>query len=52
MNLSEFFYENFVKGWNERESYNIFDTVAYALLAVIIIMASYPLIKNKIKLSN
>lgn len=49
MNLSSFFYENFIKGWSSAESYNYFDTLAYATLAIIIISLMYKLLKNKVK---
>ncbi|MFA5303618.1 MAG: DUF63 family protein [Candidatus Nanoarchaeia archaeon] len=49
MNLSSFFYENFLKGWSSSESYNIFDTMAYAILAIILISLMYKILKGKAK---
>jgi len=46
MNVSEFFQEFFINGWNHPETYNIFDTLAYALLAILIVYFSYKLLKQ------
>lgn len=51
MNLSDFFYDNFVQGWSSPESYNLFDTLAYALLAVIVVYVSYSFLKKRVKFS-
>ncbi|MBN1924047.1 MAG: DUF63 family protein [Nanoarchaeota archaeon] len=48
MNITEFFQEYFIKGWSRPESYNIFDTISYAGLAVILVYLSYLLLKKKI----
>jgi uncharacterized membrane protein len=49
MNWTEFFYENFIKGWSSPESYNLFDTSAYAILAIIMSWAIYKILKGRIK---
>jgi uncharacterized membrane protein len=52
MNLSSFFYENFARGWNSAESYNIFDTTAYAILAILLISLIYKILKGKTKFDS
>ncbi len=49
MNISEFINEYFLQGWSNPESYNVFDTLAYAVLAVILVYLSYNLLKKRIK---
>jgi uncharacterized membrane protein len=49
MNLSSFFYENFIKGWSSAESYNLFDTMTYATLAIVLISIMYKILKDKVK---
>lgn len=49
MNLSSFFYENFMRGWNSAESYTIVDTTAYAILAILLISLIYKILKGKAK---
>ena len=51
MNISEFFYENFVSGWSSSESYNWFDTIAYALITIFLVWTPYNILKKRIKFS-
>lgn len=51
MNFTDFFYENFISGWNQPEHYNWIDTAAYAVLAVILVYAAYHLLKKHVKFS-
>lgn len=49
MNISEFINTNFIQGWSSPESYNWFDTMAYALLAIVLVYFTYMVLKKKIK---
>lgn len=49
MNISEFFNNYFLKGWSNYNSYNVFDTSLYAILAVVLAYFTYEFLKNKIK---
>ena len=49
MNLSAFFYENFVSGWNKPEAYNYVDTIAYAVLAIVLISVIYKFLNKRVK---
>lgn len=48
MNLTQFFNNYFVQGWSAPESYNLFDTLAYAVLAIILVYWSYELLKKRV----
>ncbi|MDD2678999.1 MAG: DUF63 family protein [Candidatus Nanoarchaeia archaeon] len=49
MNASGFFYETFISGWSKPESYNVFDTMAYAVLAIVLISLIFKLLKSRAK---
>ncbi len=46
-----FFYDYFVKGWSTPTPYNIYNTVAYFILAVVITYLSYNYIFRRLKFS-
>ncbi len=52
MNLTNFLYKNFLEGWKTPQQYTIFDTLAYIILALIIVYYSYKFLKNKIKFNH
>ncbi|MDD4354036.1 MAG: DUF63 family protein [Candidatus Nanoarchaeia archaeon] len=49
MNISNFFYEQFISGWSKAESYTWVDTAAYAILAILLISLIYKILKEKVK---
>ncbi|VVB76118.1 Uncharacterised protein [Candidatus Tiddalikarchaeum anstoanum] len=51
MNWSSFFYDNFISGWNNPEHYNWFSTLAYAVIALLLVTLSYRVMRKKIVFS-